>query len=253
MHRNLLAGCLRRSLLAQTLLLHVPSRERAPRNGRPRSLPNTFATRSAVRLPRARCERQQGTGHGRHGSCDARPSYGCTKFDPTERLDMVTMGLPELTGRWEALRVPLFVVHHSWVLKHRTMDDVFGLLRWSMDQAAVGVMHQKRHNGSAWAATDVWRPPTCGANAVLDGSCSAEVSCTTKDWKMFKDICQVSQHNVTHGFCPWCEVTPAGLRHVSSMAPWRRQRAASGPARMSFLRVSRRPLHHDTPRPVAHR
>ena len=42
---------------------------------------------------------------------------------------MVTMGLPGLTGRWKALRVPLFVVHHSWVLMHRTMDDVLGLLR----------------------------------------------------------------------------------------------------------------------------
>ena len=43
--------------MAQTLLLHVPSPERAPRNGRHRSLPHTPATRSAVRFPRARCER----------------------------------------------------------------------------------------------------------------------------------------------------------------------------------------------------
>ena len=60
-----------------------------------------------------------------------------TKWDRTESLDVVTMGLPGLTGRWKALRVLLFVVHHSWVFKHRTVDDVLGLLRWSMDQAAV--------------------------------------------------------------------------------------------------------------------
>ena len=61
---NLGGRVLETQSVAQTLLLHVPSPERAPRNGRHRSLPNTFVTRSAVRFPRARCERQQITGHG---------------------------------------------------------------------------------------------------------------------------------------------------------------------------------------------
>ena len=63
--------------VGQALLFHVPSLERAPWNARHRNRASTFATRSAVRFPRARCERQQVTGHGRHGSCDARPFYGC--------------------------------------------------------------------------------------------------------------------------------------------------------------------------------
>ena len=49
------------------------------------------------------------------------------------------------------------------------MDDVLGLLRWSMDQAAVGVMPQKRHDGSAWAATDVWRKRRVGRQLLCRG------------------------------------------------------------------------------------
>ena len=115
--------------------------------------------------------------YGQHGSCDARPFNGWKAIDrfgrrghdrdraiarrcdpkvgPHGELDMVTMGLPGLTGRWKALRVRLFVGHHSWALKLRTMGDALGLLRWFMDQAVVGVMPQNRHDGSALAGTDV--------------------------------------------------------------------------------------------------
>ena len=146
-----------------------------------------------------------------------------TKWDRTERLDMVTMGLPGLTGRWKALRVPLFVVDHSWVL------------RWSMDQAAVGVMPQSLHDGSAWSATDVWRKRRAGRQLL----CRGPVCQVTGNWKMFKDIFRFLQHNETHGCCPWCEVTPARLRDTSSRTPWRRQRLEHWGM---FVRLRRRGL-----------
>ena len=61
-------------------------------------------------------------------------------------------GVPGLKGRWKALRVPLFIVPLSWVLKHRTMDNVLGLLRWFMDLAAVGVIPSERYDKSAWTS-----------------------------------------------------------------------------------------------------
>ena len=65
----------------------------------------------------------------------------------------------------------------------------------------------------------------CGSTvyAVVDGSCSAEVSCARR---LRPGICSrtPSDSCSTHGCCPWCEVTPGGLRDTSSATPWRKQR-----------------------------
>ena len=202
-HRNLLAKCLRRSLWPRPTISRAKSGTRTAERKTPQpcqyfchtkccslsasTLPlrtsTSYWTRTVWILRRETFfkggRREIGLGGVDTIGIGLWLDGVSTKWVRTESLDMVTMGLPGLTGRWNALRVPLFVVHHSWVLKHRTMDDVLGLLRSSMDQAVVGVMPQKRHEGSAWAATDVWRKRRAGRQL----HCRGLVCQVTGDWK----------------------------------------------------------------------
>ena len=147
---------------------------------------------------------------------------GIELWDRNRELDMVTMGLPRLTGCWKALHVPLFVVHTSWQSMYRTVDDDLGLLRWSNGPGDSRCEPPRNattsHHGRATTCSTKRR---AGRQLLCRGLVS---QVTGGDWNCLKTSSSFPKHKTTHGCCPWCEVTPAQLRHVPSTAPWRRRR-----------------------------
>ena len=216
----------------------MPDLERATRNARHRDLDGTRAARSVVRFPGARLECQEFTGHRRHESCEAQPFFfmrarrnigvegvdtiGIGLWDRNRELDMITMGLPRLTGCWKALHVPLFVVHTSWQSMYRTVDDDLGLLRWSNGPGDSRCEPPRNattsHHGPATTCSTKRR---AGRQLLCRGLVS---QVTGGDWNCLKTSSSFPKHKTTHGCRPWCEVTPAQLRDVPSTAPWRRRR-----------------------------
>ena len=65
-----------------------------------------------------------------------------TKWDRNSSIEMLTLHLPGLGGRWKNMRIPLFAIDKSWVVKPKTWDAVFQVVFqvvvWSLRSLALG-------------------------------------------------------------------------------------------------------------------
>ena len=69
-------------------------------------------------------------------------------WDRTESVEVVSMNLPGQDGQWGPLRIPLVAISKKDVGPN-TMDDLMGVIAWSLRYLAAGVWPSSRHDGSA--------------------------------------------------------------------------------------------------------
>ncbi len=153
------------------------------------------------------------------------------KWDRSSAVDMLTMGLPGLEGKWADLRIPLVTVEHCWVLKHESFDDILELITWSLQQCAIGVFATERQDKQPWKNSDAKRKVMAGKPL----GCKGLICQVTGDWKMYKDVFRFPQHNEISGCCYKCRATPADIRNVGPDAPWRGQRLGHWAAMQRML------------------
>ena len=119
----------------------------------------------------------------------------CTKWDRSNSHEMLCLALPGLTGRGHQLRIPLCVVEKKYVAKHTTWDAILRIMVWSLERCALGLWPLSRHDGSAWHRTDKDRRKVHGQS--MGGQ--ALLVQVVGDWKMYKDIFRLPQHNEVRG------------------------------------------------------
>ncbi len=141
-------------------------------------------------------------------------------WDRSETLEVLSLNLPGLSGRWRHMRLPLFVIQKSHVAKQHTFEDVFAIIAWSMRHLALGIWPRERHDDAAFGTSDSQRKRRSGQDFSPRGIL-AEVR---GDWSMLKHTFGFPGWNEVAGCCWKCRVTPTGIRETSSTAAWRNQR-----------------------------
>ena len=71
-------------------------------------------------------------------------------WDRSESVKCVTLNMPGLSGEFGNLRMPIALVEHKYVLKHKTFDDIFAVVAWSLRQCAIGKQPSRRHDNLPW-------------------------------------------------------------------------------------------------------
>ena len=87
------------------------------------------------------------------------------KWGRSASIDMVTMGLPGLIGKWRNLRTPLCAIDHAWVGHPSTFDDLLEAITWSLRHCALGTHPLGRHDhvdGQPWKKSDQKRAKLAG-------------------------------------------------------------------------------------------
>jgi hypothetical protein len=93
------------------------------------------------------------------------------------------------------------------------------VLAWSMQQAALGIMPAKRHDGTDFLKNDTWR------KRLANKECPKAVLTEFRgDWVFYKQLMRFPQHNENNGCCWRCTVTPQTWRQVGQEAAWRTDR-----------------------------
>lgn len=140
-------------------------------------------------------------------------------WDRSQSVTMLTLSLPGVMG-FDTMRLPLFAINTKFKAKGRTLDEVFGVLKWSFEMLAVGLMPLARHDGGQWLASDARRRRWAGSPIGAQGAI-AQVS---GDWAFYKEAFKFPQFNQSDGCCWRCRIVPADLRNVGASASWREQR-----------------------------
>ena len=78
-------------------------------------------------------------------------------WDRSESVECVTLNMPGLSGKFGNLRMPIALVEHRYVLKHKTFDDIFAVVAWSLRQCAIGKQPSRRHDNLPWLKSDAGR------------------------------------------------------------------------------------------------
>jgi len=131
-------------------------------------------------------------GFGLHG--DGIPC----NYDRTESVEVISLNLPGVGGAYARMRIPLFVLPHSFVSDH-TMDDLMEIFAWSMRHALAGSRPLARHDGTPWLKSDMRRSKKTadlGWNA-----CLVEVR---SDWDFLNKCFHFPTHNLGDGICWKC-------------------------------------------------
>ena len=129
-------------------------------------------------------------------------------YDRTESVEMISLNLPGVGGKYARMRIPLVVLPHSYV-SHNTMDDLMEILAWSMRHALAGTRPTARHDGSPWLKTDakrVKKTRSLGWNA-----CLVEVR---SDWDFLNKCFHFPTHNLGAGICWKCNCRRNQVPHV---------------------------------------
>ena len=142
------------------------------------------------------------------------------KWSRSTSVELVTMSLPGMTGKWRDLRIPLAALGAEWVAKDATFDDILEVISWSLKFAALDVAPPARHDGSPWRASDSQRKAAAGKPL----GCPALLCQVTGDWKMYKQVFRFPQHNEVRGCCFKCRATPLAMRRTDPDADWRGDR-----------------------------
>ena len=109
---------------------------------------------------------------------------------------MFSLGAPGLPEPRTNVRLPLCGLDHDFVAKGYTYADILRIITWSLDQCAYGAYPSTRHDGSPWHHTD---PASRKKLAGQPLGCAALLCQVVGDWKMFKDVFQLPQHNEARG------------------------------------------------------
>ena len=132
-------------------------------------------------------------------------------WDRTESVEVVSMNLPGQDGQWGPLRIPLVAISKKDVGPN-TMDDLMGVIAWSLRYLAAGVWPSSRHDGSALDGKRLNKKGSLGIRGAL-----VEVR---GDWLFFADVFKFPRHNSKAGCCWRCHTTPSEvldrLQHVLS-------------------------------------
>ena len=113
------------------------------------------------------------------------------KWDRTSLMNVVTMSLPGLGGRWSNLRIPLCTNEHCWAAKHHHFDRVF----------VCGSRGPISFDASRWCSLEGERLGEEACKREVAGLCGAFVpgQCGLE---AFEDVVQF-------GCCCMCRATPA--------------------------------------------
>ena len=122
-----------------------------------------------------------------------------TQWDRSESIDVLSVSFPGIGG-FENLRIPLVALPHSRVCSE-TWEDVFSIIKWSLEILASGRWPTARHDGSAWHSSDNCRKT---ARKILRGAL-VEVR---QDWKFASEVFGFPAHNTGDGCCWACKCTP---------------------------------------------
>ena len=123
-----------------------------------------------------------------------------TQWDRNETIDVLSLSLPGCKD-YAQLRVPLVVLPHSRTCSE-TWQDVFGIVKWSLEVLAMGTWPTARHDGSPWNDTDKARKTA----RPLVRAALVEVR---QDWKFAVEVFGFPAHNAVEGCCWRCKCTPA--------------------------------------------
>ena len=135
-----------------------------------------------------------------------------TQWDRNETIDVLSLSLPG-NSKYPGLRIPLVAIPHSRTCQE-TWEDIFAIIKWSLEILATGVWPTARHDGSPWQDTD-----KCRKNArPLLRAALVEVR---QDWKFAVEVFGFPAHNTVAGCCWKCTCTPNQIREVDSDASWR--------------------------------
>ena len=129
-----------------------------------------------------------------------------TQWDRSESIDVISVSLPG-SLKYKTLRIPLVVLPHSRVCSE-TWEDLFKIIKWSLIILATGVWPSKRHDGTAWHASDSCR---VSARPLLRGAL-VEVR---QDWKFAAEVFGFPAHNTADGICWTCKCTPQEVQGLS--------------------------------------
>ena len=142
----------------------------------------------------------------------------------TQTLECVTMLFPGATSELlQSLRIPLTVLNRRNIVKCATFDDIFDVVRWSLQWAVLGVHPTRRHDGHTWLPSDLGRGKLAG-KPLHSHSLLVEVR---GDWKMMREIFRLPAWNETRGICWLCKATPNDIANVSASARWREDRMST--------------------------
>ena len=93
------------------------------------------------------------------------------------------------------------------------------VITWSLQQAVLGIMPSKRHDGSKFLNTDSWRKKVAG-----NGCPKGLLVEFRADWVFLKQLMRFPQFNENAGCCWMCKVTPQTWRQVGQEAQWRSEK-----------------------------
>ena len=146
---------------------------------------------------------------------------GCPcNWDRTKSLEVITMSLPGLTGKYKNLRIPLVCIPHEFVACEDTFDDLLSIVAWSFQHLAKKRYPSKRHDGTDWSDSETARAAAAGREIPV-AACLVEVR---GDWKMMKEVFRLPGWNEKTGCCWLCRAVPADIRRNDAGADWRRNR-----------------------------
>ena len=142
-------------------------------------------------------------------------------YDRLLSLESVVLNFPGLGESSKGLRLPITVIPKHFCIKFRTFDCILGVVAWSMQQACMGIMPLRRHDGSEWskggsdAARARWGGSSIGLRSFL-----VEVR---GDWSMRKDIFAFPGWQENTGICHVCRCNRETMDQFDAEAEWKVQ------------------------------
>ena len=122
-------------------------------------------------------------------------------WDKSETCEVVSLNLPGVGGKWQNMRIPIFVMHHSMMTKG-TWDDLMSLIAWSLRICMHGHYPAQRHDGTEWRTSDKRRKKSNAELLVRSMCCEIR-----GDWKFFNETFHLPQWSENAGICWDCNCT----------------------------------------------
>lgn len=121
-------------------------------------------------------------------------------WDRTESIDVLTLSFPGIGDRFKNMRLPITAISDKNISDH-TWDDIFVVLKWSLEILATGQWPTCRHDGAEWRKSDSCRR----AQRPLLRAALCEVRA---DWSFLNGVFKFPAHNTKKGMCWSCHCKP---------------------------------------------
>ena len=131
-------------------------------------------------------------GLGLHG--DGVPSH----YDRTESVQVISMNLPGVGGKFAKMRIPMCAVPSSKV-GDETMDAILEVIAWSIKHLQAGAHQECRHDGAPWNASDKLRSKKSGPLEL-----HAALVEVRDDWDFYSKVFHFPYHSELDGICWLC-------------------------------------------------